>query len=231
MSSVGSITQCLRDLEDAERRDAAVQQLWDRFIAAVAHHALRRLQAMRVSRGMADEEDVAERAFTKVYRGIEAGQLRLRNRVDFRRLLLATATREAINQYHRQRRDVGRETDEAILPQVPDPDLTPAVRLLTDEACRQLLDLLGDDELRRIALWKLVGHTNQEIARRLDCSLAKVERKLDRIRTKWAGIVPHVSPQPGRRNASGADVAEDIGGLTTILRELAGRSGPRPETP
>ncbi|HEX8200332.1 MAG TPA: ECF-type sigma factor [Isosphaeraceae bacterium] len=231
MPSVGSITQCLLDIEVAERRDAAVQQLWDRVIAAVAHHALRRLQAMRVSRGMADEEDVAERAFTKVCRGIEVGRLKLQGRVDFRKLLLATATREAINQYHRQCREIGREVDDAILPQVPDPALTPAVRWLTDEACRQLLDLLGDDELRQIALWKLVGHTNPEIARRLDCSLAKVERKLDRIRSKWAGIVPHVTTQPGRRYASSAEVAEDIGGLTTILRALAGRSVPRPEAP
>jgi RNA polymerase sigma factor (sigma-70 family) len=224
MSSVGSITQCLRDLEAAERRDAAVRELWDRFFGAVARHALRRLQAMRVARSIADEEDVAERAFTRICRAIESGRLKPRDRVDFRKLLLATATREAINQYHRQRRDGGREADGAILRHVPDPALTPALRWLTDEACRQLLDLLGDDALRRIALWKLAGHTNQEIARRLDCSLAKVERKLDRIRAKWAGVAPEGSPRPGPRNASGADVADEVGGLTTILRELAGRS-------
>jgi len=224
MSSDGSITQCLRDLGAAERRDDAVQELWDRFFGEVVRHALGRLRAMGVARGMADEEDVAERAFTKICRGIEAGQLRLQNRVDFQKLLLATTTREAINQYHRGRRDGGREPDGGILQQVPDPEMTPELRWLADEACRRLLALLDDDVLRRIALWKLVGYTNQEIASRLDCSLAKVERKLDRIRVKWAGVAPHVPPRPGPRNASGADGPEEVGGLTTILRAFAGRS-------
>lgn len=41
--------------------------------------------------------------------------------------------------------------------------------------------------LRRIALFKLEGYTNKEIAHELDnCTECTIERKLARIRTKWA---------------------------------------------
>jgi DNA-directed RNA polymerase specialized sigma24 family protein len=50
-----------------------------------------------------------------------------------------------------------------------------------------LLDELGDPAQRQIALGKLHGKTNQELARELDISLRAVERKLAIIRDKWRG--------------------------------------------
>ena len=50
---------------------------------------------------------------------------------------------------------------------------------------RALLGRLGDATLRQIALWKLDGHTNAEIARLLGRSEATVERKLKLIRELW----------------------------------------------
>ncbi len=52
----------------------------------------------------------------------------------------------------------------------------------------RLLGLL-DDPLRRIALWKLDGYTNEEIAGAgmMDCAVRTVERKLERIRGIWGG--------------------------------------------
>ena len=38
---------------------------------------------------------------------------------------------------------------------------------------------LADSELREIALWRLEGYTNREIADRLDCTERSVERRLD----------------------------------------------------
>ena len=35
------------------------------------------------------------------------------------------------------------------------------------EESRRLLDVLGDETLRRIATWKMEGHTNEEIAAQL----------------------------------------------------------------
>jgi DNA-binding CsgD family transcriptional regulator len=45
--------------------------------------------------------------------------------------------------------------------------------------------MLKDPDLRQIALWKLAGYTNAEIATQLDCTLRTVERKLERIRAHW----------------------------------------------
>jgi DNA-directed RNA polymerase specialized sigma24 family protein len=35
---------------------------------------------------------------------------------------------------------------------------------------------------------KMEGYTNEEIARRIGCSLSTVERKLRRIRHEWASV-------------------------------------------
>ena len=53
------------------------------------------------------------------------------------------------------------------------------------ENCRGLLDALDDDLLRRIAVAKLEGDTNDEIAARVGRSPPTVERKLRRIRAIW----------------------------------------------
>jgi DNA-directed RNA polymerase specialized sigma24 family protein len=71
------------------------------------------------------------------------------------------------------------------LGQVVGDEPTPEFAAQVAEECQQLLDMLGDEELRAIAVWKMEGHTNQEIADRLDCSLAKVERRLGVIRKRW----------------------------------------------
>jgi DNA-directed RNA polymerase specialized sigma24 family protein len=224
MALDGSITRHIRDLEGGHRREEASRALWGLFFGELVRHALKKLRTMHVARGLADEEDVAEYAFTKVCRGIESGQLKLGDRIDLRRLLLKATEREAIDQGHRARCG-GREHDGAILAQVPDEDPGPELLMLAGEGCRKLLDLLGDDVLRRIALWKLAGHTNEEIRRRLNCSLAKVERKLERIRAKWAEIVPGLTASPGPRTSSGPAVEiRDPGDTTAILGGLAGRS-------
>jgi DNA-directed RNA polymerase specialized sigma24 family protein len=53
------------------------------------------------------------------------------------------------------------------------------------DQCRRLLDLLGDEKLRLVALAKMQGETNAEIAARLGCVEHTVERKLKRIRSLW----------------------------------------------
>jgi DNA-directed RNA polymerase specialized sigma24 family protein len=54
------------------------------------------------------------------------------------------------------------------------------------EESQRLLGSLGDTELESVALWKMEGFTNQEIAGKLACGLRSVERKLRLIRTIWA---------------------------------------------
>ena len=76
------------------------------------------------------------------------------------------------------------EGDE-FLAEVVDDALTPEFAAIMNEQCRRLLGSLGDDSLRVVALMKLDGHSNEEIARSLDCGLRTVERKLELIRKRW----------------------------------------------
>ena len=48
-----------------------------------------------------------------------------------------------------------------------------------------MLAALDDETLRRVALWKMEGYTNEEIADKLGVTCRSVERKLQRIRGKW----------------------------------------------
>jgi DNA-directed RNA polymerase specialized sigma24 family protein len=59
---------------------------------------------------------------------------------------------------------------------------------MADE-CRRLFDLLGDPDLRSIALWKMNGETNEEIAARLGCVVRTVERRQAVIRSIWEAEV------------------------------------------
>jgi len=62
---------------------------------------------------------------------------------------------------------------------------TPEFAAEVAEECRRLLELLGDGELRSIAVWKMEGWNNSEIAGKLACSRRRVERKLELIRSIW----------------------------------------------
>jgi len=62
---------------------------------------------------------------------------------------------------------------------------TPEFAAQVAEECQRLLGRLGDAELRSVALWKMEGYTNEEIAARLNCVPRTVQRKLGLIRTLW----------------------------------------------
>ena len=57
-----------------------------------------------------------------------------------------------------------------------------------DEADIALLD---DDDLRRVALDRMEGYTNDEIAARLGCARRTVARRLDVIRQTWEAEVAY----------------------------------------
>ena len=71
-------------------------------------------------------------------------------------------------------------------------EVPPAVRRQVNEAsdeCQRLLRLLGDGELRAVALLRMEGYTVGEIAARLKCRPRSVRRKLQLIRSIWEGEV------------------------------------------
>jgi DNA-directed RNA polymerase specialized sigma24 family protein len=74
--------------------------------------------------------------------------------------------------------------------QVPAPGPSPDSVVAVAERLQCLLDCLKTDTLRSIALWKLEGYTNEEIALKLRCAERTVERKLNMIRGHWEKEAP-----------------------------------------
>jgi DNA-directed RNA polymerase specialized sigma24 family protein len=63
---------------------------------------------------------------------------------------------------------------------------TPEFAAQVAEECRRLLDLLGDERLQALAVARMEGYSNEELAARLGVAPRTVERKLQKIRELWA---------------------------------------------
>jgi DNA-directed RNA polymerase specialized sigma24 family protein len=194
MSHEGSVTRYIRGLKAGEQ--AALQKLWEGYFQRLV--GLARLRLRGAPRQAADEEDVALSVFDSLWRAAEQGRFpRLDDRDDLWQVLVVLTVRKAANlaKHERaQKRDAGKarhvsalaEEEEAtafteLIGREPEPAFVAEVA----EECRRLLGLLPDPDLRALAVWKMEGYTNDEIARLLDCSAPTVERKLRRIRGTW----------------------------------------------
>lgn len=187
MSAEDSITNWLQALQGGDRE--VVRLLWNRYFQRMTGLARRRLG--HSPSGAADEEDVALSAFDSFCQGVEQGDFPLlQNRDDLWRILVAITLRKAVNLIKhggRQKRGGGQvmESDEealqGLLSREPSPDLSAVM----NEECVHLLNVLGDEDLRKLALLKLDGHTNSESATLLGCTRVTVQRMLNLIRQTW----------------------------------------------
>jgi RNA polymerase sigma factor (sigma-70 family) len=177
MAPTDPVTVWIRQLKEGQR--AAVGPLLQRYFGRLVQLARARLRALP---GLAaDGEDVALSAFKSLCLGAERGRFpQLGDRDDLWRLLAVLTIRKAIDLQRRQHpRGQGEEVDvEQLLSREPPPELAAELA----EEYQRLLDRLGDPQLQAVALWKVEGHSNEEIAQKLGCGLRSVERKLHRIR-------------------------------------------------
>jgi DNA-directed RNA polymerase specialized sigma24 family protein len=193
--SADAVTVWLERLKAGD--PAAAGPLWDRYFARLVTLARARLRA--APRAAADEEDVALSAFDSFCRRAAAGRFpRLDDRDDLWQVLLVITARKAAalaRREGRQKRGGGRVVQASaaggegssadVLAGLAGGEPTPEAAAQVAEEYGRLLALLGDGELRRLAIWKLEGHTNAEIAGKLGKSVPTVERKLARIRQAW----------------------------------------------
>ncbi|MFO0806789.1 MAG: ECF-type sigma factor [Gemmataceae bacterium] len=186
MADPGQITGWLNGLRAGD--GAAAQGLWEEYFKRLVGLARGRLAGRPA--GPAGSEDVALSAFASFCRGAEGGRFpRLNDRNDLWLVLIMLTARKAIDAIHRENAAkrggrVKRGNDEQ-LEAVVGAEPTPSFAAEVAEECRVLLEKLGDDELKQIALAKLEGFSNAEIAERIGKSLATVERKLKLIRKTW----------------------------------------------
>jgi RNA polymerase sigma factor (sigma-70 family) len=195
MSSAGSVTHWLRLLKAGDQE--AARPLWQRYFRRLV--GLARKKLADAPRRTADEDDLAQMAFASFCRGAQQGRFpHLDDRYSLWDLLVTITVRKATNlQVHerRQKRGAGRAQAQADghdsdtagpLAGVADSEPTPAFAAQVAEECQRLLRLLEDDRLRSIAVWKMEGHTTEEISAKLGCTPRTVERKLRVIRARWA---------------------------------------------
>ena len=196
MSDLHSVSQLLQQLK--QNQSAAAHQLWNRFIDQLIRAASRHLR--NLPRRAVDEEDVAVTAFEAFLRGTREGRFKqLETREDLWQVLAMLTERKAIEVLRRElaeKRGGGQVRGESVfeklimessaavgIADVGDPN--PATLELFTGEVRDMLDGLGDELLCKIAMLKLEGYTNPEVALRLNIALRAVERKLQLIRDKW----------------------------------------------
>jgi RNA polymerase sigma-70 factor (ECF subfamily) len=203
MTSRGSVTGLFGDLRSSEPhvRDAAAQAIWDRFTVRLL--ALCGQSLSRRIRAKVDPDDVVQDAYRSFFHRQERGQFDLKNRLDLWNMLVTITLRKArnlANYYTAGVRDVGREQPQSdgedgeggalrpplwMLERMDRSEPTPAEAALFNEEFELRLAALPDG-LRRIALWKLEGHTNAQIAEWIKRTERTVENELSRIRRRWA---------------------------------------------
>ena len=198
MRHEASVTQWIDRLKAGDP-DAA-QKLWERYFRRLV--GLTRKKLHGAPRRAADEEDVVLSAFDSFCRRAEQGRFpQLHDRRDLWQLLVLLTARKAFElaqHERRQKRGGGAVLDEAALPgpadssargaaleQIEGPEPTPAFAAQVAEAYHRLLERLDSPELRSVALCKMEGFSNEEIAARLGCGLRTVERRLRLIRSIW----------------------------------------------
>jgi DNA-directed RNA polymerase specialized sigma24 family protein len=202
MSTDGSVTHWISLVKDGDP-DAA-QQLWGAYFSRLVGLARAKLRGAR--RRAEDEEDAALSAFDSFCRGAERGRFpQLNDRQGLWQLLVVITARKAADLQERERRlkrgGGGVRGDSALIgpttadfgagwEEVVGSEPTPEFAAQAAEECRRLLAKLTDDELRMIALWKMEGYTNSEIAGRLHCSPPTVGRRLRLIRQLWDDEAP-----------------------------------------
>jgi DNA-directed RNA polymerase specialized sigma24 family protein len=194
----GSVTHWIEQLKEGDQ--TAARELWNRYFRRLV--GLARVKLQGAPRGAADEEDMALSAFDSFCQGAAHGRFpKLDDRDDLWHLLVIITERKTydwVQHERRQKRGGGEVLGESALPspsdssateagmgQVAAREPTPEIAAQLADECRRLLECLGDATLRYVAVSKMEGYTNAEIADKLACAEVTIERKLQRIRGLW----------------------------------------------
>ena len=180
--------------------EQAASQLWQRYFQRLVQLAKQRLGA--TPNRLVDEEDVAVSVFHAICRGAAKGHFPdISNRDDLWRILLTSTKRKVIDHLrhvNREKRGGGAVHSESVfmnadeeggLDAFAEDQPTPELLAEMEENLQHLLSLLRDDSLRQIAIQRMEGHSNKEIAESMGVTPRTIERKLNLIRVDWSQAV------------------------------------------
>ena len=194
MKNEPSATVLISKLRNGD--EEAARLLWDRFFAQLITLTRSRLQTS--SRAMSDEEDIVLSAMKSFCIGMRNGRFpELSNRESLWRLLLTITLRKIADKQNYDKRGK-RDFEKQQLNSSPDADQNaevnsfvsrepnPEIAAECAEQISRLLESLENEDLKKVAIMKMEGYTNIEVANDIKCSLTSIERKLRTIRSIWS---------------------------------------------
>ena len=188
-----SITRFIGQLKAQDPQAAG--EIWQRYFQRLLPLARARLRAL-TDRSV-DEEDILQSVFDRFFRAAQEDRFaRLHDRDDLWQILLMLTERKVAEQFRRsqaQKRGAGRvvtaadagELGDGDARQLADREPGPEFVAAFNDQLSQALGRLDAEKTREVALLRLEGFENREIADRLGISLSSVERKLRLIRELW----------------------------------------------
>lgn len=195
MESEHSITQFLDGLKTGD--SVAAQKVWERYFDQLIRLANQKLKSS--PRRVLSEEDVVQVAFENFFRQVQSGRFpKLDDRDDLWQVLAMLIDRKSKDQIKRinaQRAgnhlvhgdSINQDPNQPpILEQAVDLVPTAETGIELAETFEAKLDELPSEQYRQVALLKLEGFTNKEIAEQLDTALRNIERRLSEIRKIWS---------------------------------------------
>lgn len=184
LGSDGSVSHWLEGLRDGD--SIAAQRLWDRYFAELVAVARARLRQLPRD---GTPEDVALSALKSVMVAVEAGRHPdLADRTSLWPLLVTVTARKSVDEL---RRRAAKKRSSQVTTQVEDlrtiigEQPSPEFVVEVADELERLISAFDDSTLRTIALRKLEGYSNDEIAEELSVSVRTVIRKVNRIRQEW----------------------------------------------
>jgi RNA polymerase sigma factor (sigma-70 family) len=192
-SQTNSVTRLIQQLKGEDEQAAG--QIWQRYFQRLLPLARAKLKAL--PHQAVDEEDVLVSVFDRLFRAVKEDRfVRLEDRDDLWQVLLMLTERKVADQYRKsmaQKRGGGKVANEAELTEVnlaeirelADRDPNPELIVSFNETVGRAIHRLDEPKSRNVALLKLEGFSNREIADKVEISLSSVERKLRVIREVW----------------------------------------------
>ncbi|MFG0332507.1 MAG: ECF-type sigma factor [Maioricimonas sp. JB049] len=220
VSESGCVTGWIRGVAGGD--EEAARQLWGRYYPMLVRLAKQMLGA--APRRASDEEDVAASVLECICTGAAKGRFDdVANRDELWWLLVSITRQESVNLVRRELRikrgggrvysatDLGDNDSKRPFRIDQLIEKQPTVEFLTmlDEQQQQLLKVLRDDTLRRIAVLRIEGHTHAEIAEKIGVSTRTIIRKLNLVRSRWARELERLDACEDERPATGGAADDD----------------------
>lgn len=189
MSKSKNVSHWIDLVKDGD--SAAANHIWCHYFDRLVRSVRTRLQGQ--NRAVSDEEDIVLSVFDSFYTAAENGRFPdLSDRGDLWRLLLRMSARKVVDKRrHDQRQRRGgnvevhslNQADDSVIEAIGD-EPSPEMVLMMQESVEEVFSHLGVGQLRELAVAKLEGYSNAELAQCFGCSERTIERRLHLIREK-----------------------------------------------